>query len=197
MSFLRLALPGVALCAVVLVGAIDEGPWAATKRSARGAATSGKPAKQTGKPTPAMIITPDEMRAAISKHKGNVVILHLWASWCLPCLAELPTLGQFARDMKGKGVELVSISLDDPTDKAANTVGRLISERAYDALHNAIVRIDDPDSFVTSVDPEWEGSIPALFAYDRSGTRRLAHFGEASRAELDRLVAELGGTKPK
>jgi thiol-disulfide isomerase/thioredoxin len=159
-------------------------------------ATRDRPSK-AAKPTRATIITPEEMRAAIGRHKGSVVILHLWASWCVPCLAELPIMGQFALDMKGKGVELLSISLDDPTDKAAETVGRLINQRAFDALFNAIVKIEDPDAFVTSVDPEWEGAIPALFAYDRGGRLRQAWVGEATRAHLDKMVADVGGEKAK
>ncbi len=140
---------------------------------------------------PAAIITPADLHKAVARHKGHVVLLHVWASWCLPCLGELPMIAKFARDMRGKGVEVVSISLDDPTAPAADKVGRVLSEKAGNALNNAIVQVGDTDDFVAGIDPHWEGEIPALFAYDRSGELRRAFVGEVTRPQLDKFVGDL------
>lgn len=150
-----------------------------------------------GKYKAAAIISPDEMWKAVARHKGRVVLLHLWATWCLPCLAELPVIAGFAKDMKGKGVEIVSVSLDDPSEPAAWKVGRVLHERTGGALASPIVRVGDPDGFVSAVDPRWDGVIPALFAFDRAGQKRRAHIGEFSRGHLERMVADLVVAPPK
>ncbi len=180
-NFLLPVASVVALLGLVTEAGIGLGAQAPT------GATKTRPTREL----PAAIITAADMTRNINSHKGQVVLLHLWASWCAPCLQELPIMGKFARDMKTKGVQLISVSLDDPTPKAAATVSRLINERALGVLDKAIVRIDDTDAFISAVDPQWEGNIPALFAYDRSGHLARAYVGEATRRQLERLVTDL------
>jgi len=48
--------------------------------------------------------------------KGKVVVIDFWATWCGPCVAEMPELKKFYADYKDKGVEFIGISLDQPGD---------------------------------------------------------------------------------
>ncbi len=141
---------------------------------------------------PATFISNAEMHKRIAQHRGQVVLLHLWATWCLPCLDELPIIGQFARDMKGKGVQVVSVSLDDPIEFASKKVGKLLKEKTGGTLTNVILKTDDPQAFIKGIDPRWDGDIPALFAYDKDGRLRKAHIGQATRPDLEKLVSALG-----
>jgi thiol-disulfide isomerase/thioredoxin len=118
-----------------------------------------------------------------------VVVLHFWATWCLPCLHELPMISQFAREMKPRGLEVLSLSLDDPETKGSR-VGSLLAQKAPN-LTPSIVRFDDPDNFINAIDADWGGTIPAVFAYDQKGQLRGSVVGETTREELDQLVAAL------
>ncbi len=54
----------------------------------------------------------------IADFKGKVVVLNAWATWCAPCKVEMPTLARLAAAYKGKPVEVVVVSIDEP-EKAA------------------------------------------------------------------------------
>ncbi len=53
---------------------------------------------------------------SLSENLGKVVLLDLWATWCAPCLAEVPALEKLEKEFQGKDVVFISLSLD--TDKA-------------------------------------------------------------------------------
>src|SRR5687768_3348934 len=52
----------------------------------------------------------------IADFKGQVVVMNLWATWCAPCVAEMPTLAALQRDYAGKPVKVVAVSLDKVDD---------------------------------------------------------------------------------
>jgi thiol-disulfide isomerase/thioredoxin len=54
----------------------------------------------------------DGGRATLAAFKGKVVVLDFWATWCGPCLAELPDYARFIENNRGKGVEVVGVVFD-------------------------------------------------------------------------------------
>lgn len=51
-------------------------------------------------------------RASLSDFKGQWILINLWASWCGPCIVEMPSLKTFAHDYKSKGLHVIAISVD-------------------------------------------------------------------------------------
>jgi thiol-disulfide isomerase/thioredoxin len=170
-------------------------------RAAAGPATAEPPpafeARPVGEPTPVAapgaapgyVLMDLPAIKRLAHGSGKPVLVHFWASWCGPCLAELPLVDKFAREMKGKGVEVVSLSLDDP-GRAGERVLKVLAQQAPNLTRN-IVQVADSDAFVNTIDPQWEGSIPAMFGFDAQGTLRGRLIGEASRRELEGLVARV------
>src|SRR6266404_6418809 len=67
-----------------------------------------------GKPMPDFDLPADQGgHVSLSDYKGKVLVLNFWASWCGPCVEELPSLDRFAKTFAGKGVEVVAVSVDD------------------------------------------------------------------------------------
>lgn len=59
-------------------------------------------------------------KVRIADFKGQVVVLNFWASWCGPCVAEMPTLDALQADLAGAGLKVIAVSLDrDGIKKAA------------------------------------------------------------------------------
>lgn len=66
-------------------------------------------------PPPALVFSggADESRTfRLDDFKGRVVVLNLWATWCAPCVHELPSLDRLQGDLGGQGVEVVALSMD-------------------------------------------------------------------------------------
>jgi thiol-disulfide isomerase/thioredoxin len=143
------------------------------------------------RPEPARIISLGQLGATMKGHRGRVLVLHFWASWCAPCLKELPQVERFARDTRRRGVDVVSVSLDEPSAEGAAAVALALAEQRVERLTRVILRLDNRDAVIGRIDPEWEGTIPALFAYDRKGKLHRSHVGELAPDTFEELVGRL------
>lgn len=146
-------------------------------------------------PVKPAVISLAQLRARMKQHQGRPLVVHVWASWCAPCVKELPLVGQLVRDARTRGIEVLSVSLDNPS--AAAQVARVLDKNGGATLTRLIVRLDDQDAVIAQLDPDWEGEIPAFFAYDRAGKLRRAHVGEMTREKFAALVGDLAGTYVK
>jgi thiol-disulfide isomerase/thioredoxin len=196
----RRVLIGVVSAAVtlgVLAGA--EALRAANSLGSGAAAPKGAPVESApqvgagavpapGAATGYVLMDLPAIQRAVHAH-GRPLLVHFWASWCGPCLEELPLVDAFARDMKARGVDVLSLSLDDAARAGAHVV-EVLTHRAPSLTRN-IVHVDDPDAFINAIESKREGSIPAVFAYDGHGLLRGRLIGEASRRDLDALVSRV------
>ena len=111
--------------------------------------------------------------------EGRVVLVNFWATWCRPCLKELPELLALEKKYAAQGFELLAVSLDEPADQ--ETVVRPFLAKWFPGLRTLIRRSPDMDSMVSVVDPAWNEVLPTSYLLDRT-----AGCGPASRAENPR-----------
>ncbi len=131
----------------------------------------------------------------IDSEKGKVIVVSVWATWCVPCREEMPLLIEIANRLASKGVTLVLISANDPDEEQA-------ARRFLDSLHvtrkSYIKKTTDDQKFINSVDQKWSGALPATFVYDRSGKRVQSFFGELSMGQVEEtLMNALGPANRK
>ena len=147
------------------------------------APTSRRPVVQ-----PAVVrVTAQDVRHVIRGAAGRVVLVNVWATWCLPCREEFPDLLKLRRALAGRGFDLVLVSAD--FDKQLPQVRSFLARQGVDFTTYLKNESDMP--FINGLNPAWSGSLPATFVYDRSGT--LRDFWEG-RAAYDELLAKLNRT---
>jgi thiol-disulfide isomerase/thioredoxin len=121
-------------------------------------------------------------------HKGKVVLVNFWATWCKPCRAEMPDLAKLDQKLRARGFELVTILADEPDREAA--AAKILKDDGVSGL--AYMRkAADNDKFSDAIDPKWEGVLPALFLYDRTGKKVRAFIGETPVKDLQAAVEKL------
>jgi thiol-disulfide isomerase/thioredoxin len=119
----------------------------------------------------AVFLGPDGQTLRLKDFKGQVLIVNLWATWCAPCVKEMPTLAQLQKDYAEKPVKVIAVSLDRPEDKAA--------AEKFIQTHGPLSFYHDPkDALPFSLQPRPEG-VPTTVIYDRQGHERARLSGAA------------------
>jgi cytochrome c biogenesis protein CcmG/thiol:disulfide interchange protein DsbE len=66
-----------------------------------------------GTAAPDFTVVDSDRKVALGEFRGQVVVLNFWATWCKPCVSEMPSLVQMQRRMRDRGVTVVAVSIDD------------------------------------------------------------------------------------
>ncbi len=106
-------LAGVAVAAVAAGGGILAGHYANSGNTgvADAASVASKP-NAVGQLWTAAVTTPDGKPQSLSMYKGRTVVVNFWASWCGPCVEEMPELSALQREYAKKGIQFVGLGVD-------------------------------------------------------------------------------------
>jgi cytochrome c biogenesis protein CcmG/thiol:disulfide interchange protein DsbE len=67
----------------------------------------------------------DHRKIVLSSYRGKVVLLNFWATWCEPCLTEMPTFVEWQKQYGSENFQVIGVSMDDATPEVRSTVSRL------------------------------------------------------------------------
>ena len=119
----------------------------------------------------------------------SAYVVNLWATWCAPCVQEIPTFEQQAVELKGKPVKFIFVSLD----MSDAYPGDIESFAKRSKMRSPIVWLNEPNanSFASRIDPRWKGSIPCtIFINPKKGYRKFVE-GQMSKEALQKEVDAL------
>ena len=111
--------------------------------------------------------------------RGRVVLLNFWATWCIPCRSEIPSLSAMQKDLEQRGLSVVGVSYDDTAD--------LIQQ----------FQKDIPQSYQIVLGGREVGSqlpaspLPTTYIIDRQGRVREKLIGERTRAAFEAIIKPL------
>jgi thiol-disulfide isomerase/thioredoxin len=131
----------------------------------------------------------DDLTSAI-KNTEVPTIFNFWATFCKPCIEEIPYFQELAKKYEKEGVKLILISLDLP--EAYPKIKSFAIKRKFTA---PIIFLEETnaDIFCPAVDEKWSGVIPAsLFINNKTGYRRFFE-DQLSKEKLEKEMKELVG----
>ncbi|NBW09856.1 MAG: TlpA family protein disulfide reductase [Caulobacteraceae bacterium] len=132
--------------------------------------------------------TADGADVRFSAFRGKVVLVNLWAMWCVPCRTEMPTLAAAAKTYEGKDLVVLPINVDVEPDKVADA-------KSFIGVHEPLPLYSDP-KFQLPFEFPGKGKMPQTILLDRQGRIRATFAGEAdwnspeARALIDAVLAE-------
>jgi peroxiredoxin len=133
---------------------------------------SGSRPPRIGSNAPDFTVQDSDRTVALNQFRGQIVVLNFWATWCPPCVEEMPSLVQMQRRMKAKGVTVVAVSID--VDESAYR--QFLKQHGVDLL-----TVRDP----AQKTPELYGTHgwPETFIIDRKGVMRRKFIGAVDWTE--------------
>ncbi len=105
----------------------------------------------------------DTFAPRLEQDDGRIYVVNFWATWCAPCVRELPAFEELYENFKDKGVHVLLVSLDDPRQMD----NRVIPFVERMQLKSEVLLLDDPNSnrWIPLVSEKWSGAIPATVIY--------------------------------
>ena len=132
------------------------------------------------------------LRKLMSERRGNVLLLNIWATWCSPCVEELPDLVRLSRSYGHAPVEIVGISVDYPDEIDSKVIPFLDSTSVPFKMY--VAKFDKQEDFINALSTSWSGAVPATFIYDSEGKRRLSLVGQRTYTQFKRAVDKVIAT---
>jgi thiol-disulfide isomerase/thioredoxin len=113
---------GLIVSAIILVVALAFTFYHGDRPNPTRSASTSNSAESSDPPLPenvmqASINLLDGQKTKLADYSGKVLIVNLWATWCGPCRQEIPHLIEIAKEYKGKGVEVIGLTKEDPDNQ--------------------------------------------------------------------------------
>ena len=121
-----------------------------------------------------------QLETLLNQNDGKVRVVNFWATWCKPCVEELPFFEELSDSLSGEGLEVLLVSLDFP-DKLESQLMPFVEKHH---LQSEVLLLDDPheNEWIPRVDNSWSGAIPATLILE--GSRKKFFEKSFTRASL-------------
>ena len=107
----------------------------------------------------------DSLKQIFNHNNDTTYVINFWATWCKPCIEELPYFESVLDTFSNDPVRLYLISLDFPNQIEK----RLFPFVKKHELRSTVIHLNDPDAdkWINAIEPSWSGAIPATLVYNR------------------------------
>ena len=110
----------------------------------------------------------------LSQLRGKIVVLNFWATWCPPCVEEMPSLVQMQKQMQGKGVTVLAVSVDDDADD----YHKFLKDHSIDLLTVRETGKRTDTGVIAPVSSSYGTyKVPETYIIDRNGVIRRKFIG--------------------
>ncbi|TAH29545.1 MAG: TlpA family protein disulfide reductase [Cytophagales bacterium] len=123
-----------------------------------------------------------DLEKIIDKKNDTLKVINFWASWCVPCIKELPHFVKIASEMKQKPIQFIFVAIEDTPEKALNILKKKKIE-----IHSFLLDEDKANEWIDKIDKNWDGTIPFTLIIAPNNQRKI-HQGELTEEELKKII---------
>jgi thiol-disulfide isomerase/thioredoxin len=135
------------------------------------------------------VIKLDGLQSIIASKSDKIQIINFWATWCAPCVKELPLFEKLNSEGRAD-VKVTLVSMDLDLDPNPEKVYKFIERKKLKA---EVVLLDEqnPNNWIDKIDKNWSGALPATIVINqRTGQRKFVE-KELHQGDLEKLIAEV------
>lgn len=132
------------------------------------------------------VVKVDDLNKRMQSGNDTVYVVNFWATWCAPCVAELPFFEQIDSAYADKKVKVILMSTDFKKDINSRVVP-FVEKKKLNSEVNFLDEIYD-NEWIPKVDSLWQGNIPATKIYNSKTGKSFFLPRETTYAELDSLI---------
>jgi len=139
-----------------------------------------------GRSQDVQVIQINKLENLLNSPGDTTYVLNFWASWCGPCIKELPIFEQVSNEYAGRKVSVVFINLDK-LDILETKVKPILTKNS---IKSRVLLLNEPDAntWIDKVSPEWEGSLPYTIILNNKKNKRVNIENAVTKEELEKEI---------
>ncbi len=134
-------------------------------------------------------VTAADVLHEVERALGSVVLVNLWATWCIPCREEFPALLELQKTLASRGFKLILVSADFANQRPQ--VEAFLARQGVG--FRTFLKAQADEAFIAGIDRRWSGALPASALFDRAGREVAFWEGKSTYAEVFAKVTPLLG----
>ena len=143
--------------------------------------------KWAKEPVDVEMVDENGIKELLKNDSDKLRLINVWATWCGPCVTELPDFITINRMYRGRDFEFISVSADDPGNKE-KVLKFLKGKQASNK--NYLFSIDDKYKLIEAIDPKWQGALPYTVLVEPGGKIVYGKQGRINVPEMKKTIVE-------
>ncbi|MGF7079118.1 TlpA family protein disulfide reductase [Mucilaginibacter sp. UYCu711] len=131
------------------------------------------------------LITVNQLESRFKQGKDTIYVVNFWATWCKPCVNELPDFERFKSANQGKPIKVILVSTDLKS-KLESGVKPFV--KAHHLTGEVYLLNEAPSSYTEKISPGWSGALPGTLIYNSKTAQKKFHESAYTYAELSTAV---------
>ncbi len=126
-----------------------------------------------------------QLQNRVVQNNDTLYVVNFWATWCKPCVEEIPYFEEVQRQFERQKVKVMLVSLNSL--KELNSVQKFVTQKNIQS-ETLILQAGNPNIWLNQIDSTWSGAIPATVFY-KNGKKVFFTEGELNDYQLDSLIS--------
>lgn len=133
-----------------------------------------------------------QLQNRVAQNSDTLYVVNFWATWCKPCIEEMPFFETAQRQFEAQNVKVIFASLNSV--KELSSVQKFVAQRNIQT-ETLVLQAGNPNVWLNQIDSTWSGAIPATVFY-KNGKKVFFTEGELSAFQLDSLISLHKSNRP-